>query len=67
MLITWKDYITVAEGNGGTASITGTDIKVDQVIDSLASGKEIDEIVRELEGISYEHIFACLEYNRQRN
>ena len=67
MLIAWKEYISTWDNNGDKSYIKGTDIAVSQVMDLLASGKNIDDIVKDLDGISYEHIFACLEYSRQKN
>lgn len=66
MLIAWKEYISMWDSNGDKSYIKGTDITVSQIIDLLASGKTIDDIVKDLDGIGYEHIFACLEYSRQK-
>lgn len=66
MLISWKDYISESENVGERPYITGTDIPVSQVLDLLAFGKSIDDLVKEYTELEYEHIFACLEYSRQK-
>ncbi len=67
MLIAWKEYISTWEGDKDKSYIKGTDVSVRQIMDLLASGKTIDGIVNDFDGIGYEHVFACLEYTRQKN
>lgn len=66
MLIAWKEYISESENNDDKTYINGTKITVRHIMDLMAAGKSIDDMVRNLEGIDYEHIFACLEYSRQK-
>jgi len=59
----WQDYITVDPGVcHGKACIKGTRIMVSVVLDNLAAGLTIDEIVRSYPSLSREAVQAAIAY-----
>jgi uncharacterized protein (DUF433 family) len=59
----WKDYITtdpaVAQGQ---ACIKGTRILVSTVLDNLAEGLSVDEVIKEYPPITADDIKAAMAY-----
>lgn len=55
--ITFSDKIL-----GGKATIKGTRISVDHILEMLSSGMNIEEILSEYKHLKREDVFAALEY-----
>lgn len=61
--MTWKDYITVDPTVcHGKACIKGTRIMVSVVLDNLASGLTIEEIIKSYPSLNRESIQAAIAY-----
>jgi uncharacterized protein (DUF433 family) len=59
----WNDYITVdANICHGNACIKGTRIMVSVVLDNLAAGLSIDDILRSYPSLKRESILAAIAY-----
>ena len=59
----WQDYITVdPDVCHGKACIKGTRIMVSVVLDNLAAGLTIEEIVRSYPSLSREAVQAAIAY-----
>lgn len=59
----WQDHITVdPEVCHGRACITGTRILVTTVLDNLAAGLSVDEIIASYPSLSQESINAAMAY-----
>jgi uncharacterized protein (DUF433 family) len=59
----WQQRITVdPDVLVGKPVINGTRISVELVIDLLASGSSVDEIVRNYPRLTQDDILACLRY-----
>lgn len=50
---------------GGKATVAGTRMSVESVLDLLASGMEISEIVKEYPFLTKKQILACIDYASQ--
>ncbi len=59
----WRDYITVDPAVcHGKACIKGTRIMVSVVLDNLAAGLTLDEILRSYPALSKESVQAAIAY-----
>ena len=59
----WNDYITVdAKVCHGNACIKGTRIMVSVVLDNLAAGLSIEDILRSYPSLKRESILAAIAY-----
>jgi uncharacterized protein (DUF433 family) len=59
----WKDHITVdPDICHGQACIKGTRIMVSVVLDNLAAGQQIDEIVQSYPSLAPEDVNAAIAY-----
>ena len=59
----WQDYITVKpEICHGKACIKGTRIMVSVVLDNLASGLSLEEIIRSYPSLNRKKILAAMAY-----
>lgn len=59
----WKERITInLEQCGGRPCIRGMRIRVTDILDLLASGLSVDEILHELPDLEKEDIEAALRY-----
>ncbi len=59
----WHTYITNDPAIcHGRASITGTRVMVSVVLDNLATGLDVDEILRSYPSLSREAVQACIAY-----
>lgn len=59
----WKKYVTVDPNTcHGHACITGTRIMVSVILDNLASGLAVDEIVSSYPSLSREAVQAAIQY-----
>ena len=60
----WQDYIssTPEEVCHGKACITGTRVMATVILDSLAEGLEVDEIIEHYPSVSREAVQATLVY-----
>lgn len=47
---------------GGKPIIAGTRMSVESILELLASGMEIDEIIKDYPILKKEHIFAAIDY-----
>ena len=63
MLIDWHSYIAFTPGVlGGKAAIKGTRIGVDIVLEKLAAGETVDQVLESYPHLSRESILACLAF-----
>ncbi|MGA0555476.1 DUF433 domain-containing protein [Larkinella sp. VNQ87] len=61
--INWRDYITTDPTTMvGKPIIKGTRITVELIVEKLAYGEPIDEILIDYPHLTREAIFACLHY-----
>lgn len=61
--INWRDYITTdPKIMVGKPIIKGTRITVELIVDKLANGEPIDEILIDYPHLTRESIYACLHY-----
>jgi uncharacterized protein (DUF433 family) len=61
--VRWQDYITVDPGvSHGRARIRGSRIMVSVVLDNLAAGVEMDEILKSYPSLSRESVQAAIAY-----
>ncbi|CCH54563.1 protein of unknown function DUF433 [Fibrisoma limi BUZ 3] len=61
--INWRDYITAnPKIMVGKPTIKGTRITVELIVDKLAYGETVDEILIDYPHITRDAIFACLHY-----
>ena len=61
--MTWEDRITTAPNVMlGKPVIRGTRITVEMVIERLAAGWSVDQLVESYSGVTAEDIHACLAY-----
>ena len=59
----WQDYISITpEVCHGKACITGTRVMATVILDSLAEGLEVDEIIEQYPSVSREAVQATLLY-----
>ena len=59
----WQNYITIdPQVCHGKACVTGTRIQVSVVLDNLAAGLSISDIVQSYPGLTHEVIRACITY-----
>jgi uncharacterized protein (DUF433 family) len=59
----WQDFITVDPNVcHGKACIKGTRVMVSVVIDNIAAGRTVDEIVRSYPSLTREGIEAAIHY-----
>jgi uncharacterized protein (DUF433 family) len=59
----WRDYITVdPEVCHGKACISGTRIMVSVVLDNLAAGLDLDEVLRSYPSLNREAVQAAIVY-----
>lgn len=66
MPVNWKDYIVSTQGVlRGKPRLKGTRIPVSLVLGYLAAGKSKEDIVREYPDLTWEQIYACLDYARE--
>jgi uncharacterized protein (DUF433 family) len=60
---TWKDRITINPDQcGGRPCIRGMRIRVMDILDLLAAGLTVEEVLVELPDLEKEDIFAALKY-----
>lgn len=52
---------------GGRPCIRGTRIRVQDVLDLLASGMSVDEVLEDLENLERADIFAVMDYHAQQS
>lgn len=63
MVIDWRDYIsTDPMVCHGKACITGTRVMVTVILDSLADGLSVEDIMRSYPSVSREAVQATLHY-----
>ncbi len=63
MKYTWQAYIHSDKNIlSGKPVIKGTRISVELIIDKLASGENVDEVLDSYPHLTKESIFACLAY-----
>ena len=63
----WRDLITVRPDKlGGKPCVRGLRISVADVLEYLASGMSIDEILSDFPDLTREDILACLGYAAAR-
>ena len=61
--MTWHDHISVDPNVcHGQACITGTRVMVTVILDNLAAGLKVDEIVQSYPSVSTEAVKATLHY-----
>lgn len=66
-MIDYKHIITIEAGKrGGKPSIRGMRITVSDILNWLASGMTIDEILSDFDELNREDIFAALNYAADR-
>lgn len=59
----WRSHISTDPAIcHGKACIKGTRIMVSVILDNLASGASIDEVVRLYPTLKYEHVVAAIAY-----
>lgn len=59
----WQNYITInPEIHSGKPIISGTRITVELIIEKLAKGETIDQIISSHPHITRDSILACLSY-----
>lgn len=59
----WREYIVVDPTiSHGTPSIKGTRIMVSTVLDNLAAGRSLDEVIASYPSLTHEAIRAALAY-----
>jgi uncharacterized protein (DUF433 family) len=59
----WQNYISVDPSIcHGKACVTGTRIQVSVVLDNLATGLSISEIIQSYPSLTQESIKACITY-----
>jgi uncharacterized protein (DUF433 family) len=59
----WRDYITVdPDVCHGKACISGTRIMVSVVLDNLAAGLDLDEVLRSYPSLNREAVQAAIVY-----
>ncbi|MDZ7691367.1 MAG: DUF433 domain-containing protein [Balneolaceae bacterium] len=65
MRVKWQEHIVSdPEAIRGKPRIKNTRIPVSLILEYLADGKTIDEIIKEFPDLSHEDIAACLDYAR---
>jgi uncharacterized protein (DUF433 family) len=63
MLMRWQDYIVVDPSIcHGKACVKGTRIPVSVILDNLAAGLSLDEILRSYPSLSREAVQAAISY-----
>ncbi len=63
MAMKWSDYITVdSQVCHGKACIKGTRIMVSVVLDNLADGLSVEQIIANYPGLSREAVLAAIAY-----
>jgi len=66
-MINYQDHITLEPGKrSGKPCIRGLRITVHDVLNMLADGMEIDEIIDDFPKLTKEDILACLSYAADR-
>jgi uncharacterized protein (DUF433 family) len=61
--MTWQDHITVDPNVcHGKACFTGTRVLVSVVLDSLAAGESIDEVLTDFPSITRDGVLAAIAY-----
>jgi uncharacterized protein (DUF433 family) len=61
--MTWQNYIAFnPEIQSGKPVISGTRITVELIIEKLAEGESIDQILESHPHLNRDSIFACLSY-----
>ena len=61
--MTWRDRITVDPGVcHGKACIKGTRVMVSVVVDNIAAGRSIDDVLRDYPSLTREGIEAAIRY-----
>ena len=67
MLVDYRKYITIEPGKrSGKPCIRGLRITVYDVLNMLAEGMSIEEIMDDFPKLKREDIFACLSYAAER-
>jgi len=63
MTVKWPDYITVdPQVCHGQACVKGTRIMVSVVLDNLADGLSVEQIIANYPGLSREAVLAAIAY-----
>ena len=63
MLANWESYIAFTPGVlGGKAAIKGTRIGVDIVLEKLAAGETVEQVLESYPHLSRESVLACLAF-----
>jgi len=61
--VDWKDRITVDPGIlVGKPVVKGTRLAVEFIVDLLAQGWSVDDVLRNYPGLTHEDVQACLRY-----
>lgn len=61
--MSWRERITVSDSVlAGKPIIKGTRISVEFVIDLLARGWTVDQVLREYDHLAHDDVQACLAY-----
>lgn len=65
--VDWRDYITVDPGKlGGKASVRGMRIGVVHVLEYLASGMTVEQILEDFPELTRNDVLACLAFAAER-
>ena len=63
MSVDWKDRITVDPSIlVGKPVVKGTRLAVEFIVDLLAQGWSVDDVLRNYPGLTHEDVQACLRY-----
>jgi uncharacterized protein (DUF433 family) len=66
-MITRSERITINPAQcGGRPCIRGTRIRVQDVLDLLASGYSVDDVLEELPDLERADVFAAMDYRAQQ-
>ena len=61
----WEAHIVADPAiQGGKPVLIGTRLAVDFVLDLLAAGWAVDDLLAEYPGVTHEQVLACLAYAR---
>ena len=64
----YQQYITIDRGiRFGKPCIKGTRISVTDILEWLASGMTVEDILEDFPELNREHVFAALSYAADRN
>ncbi len=66
MILSWREHIAVDPNvRHGRACVTGTRVMVSVILDNLAAGLTVDEIVESYPSVSADAVDAALRYGAE--